>query len=337
MSDVKIYHGFGHTNNMIVYGHVFKKLPAARRRYSDNMISNIIQLLKLFFVKPLPERAVRLHAAGQTEDSETELDGFFKFEWASQQHLAAGWHPVQVSTHDKQNTQKGIGHGRVFVPHTTQYGFISDIDDTIMISHSGTIGRRLRELFIKNPRSRSMFEDVAHHYELLAASHTTAEAPNPFFYVSSSEWNLYDYLVEFFNHNKLPEGAFLLNQIKRWYQLWKTGKTKHEGKLLRIVRILTAFPKQQFILLGDNSQSDPMIYGKLVEKYREQIFAVYIRNVNADRVSATEQFLSEITSHNIHTCFFKHSSEAIEHSRQIGLIENESRQIKADGGLRPVV
>jgi phosphatidate phosphatase APP1 len=108
---------------------------------------------------------------------------------------------------------------------------------------------------------------------------TEDDTPNPFFYVSSSEWNLYDDLVDFFRFNHLPEGSFLLNQVKRWYDLLKTGKTKHQGKLLRIVRIVEAFPQQRFILLGDNSQSDPYIYRSLAEKFGDRIVAVFIRSV----------------------------------------------------------
>ncbi|MEI9946624.1 MAG: App1 family protein [Chitinophagaceae bacterium] len=159
------------------------------------------------------------------------------------------------------------------------------------------------------------------HYSLLAAAHTTPEAPNPFFYVSSSEWNLYDYLHEFFKFNRLPEGAFLLNQVKRWFELWKTGKTKHHGKLLRIVRIVETFPKQQFILIGDNTQSDPAIYAALSEKYPDRIFAVYIRNIVRRNEVASRDILSTIEKRGIHTCLFRESAEAIAHSKKIGLID----------------
>jgi len=143
---------------------------------------------------------------------------------------------------------------------------------------------------------------------------------NPFFYVSSSEWNLYDYLDEFFNHNGLPKGAFLLNQIKRWYQLLKTGATKHQGKLVRVTRILHAFPKQKFVLLGDNSQKDPEIYMSIANKYSEQIAAIYIRNISPQKEELTLEMLNTITNKNIHFCQFKHTDEAIAHAKRIGLI-----------------
>ncbi|MEO5563165.1 MAG: phosphatase domain-containing protein [Chitinophagaceae bacterium] len=317
---VKVYHGYGHTHDLIVYGHVFRKLPAKRKSYTNKILSNVIQLLRLFIVKPMPDVRVRLIWYDQLLESVTEKDGFFKFEWKATHEAMAGWHPVIVESLDVKGRVNGKGKGMVFIPHSTQYGFISDIDDTVMISHSATIGRRLRELFIKNPHTRHVFPDIAKHYELLAASFTTPQAPNPFFYVSSSEWNLYDYLHDFFDHNHLPSGAFLLNQVKRWYQLWKTGKTKHEGKLLRVLRILNTFPKQKFILFGDNTQSDPAIYAKLAERFPVQIYAVYIRNIIPANEGATAGVLEEIKKRGIHTCLFKESKEAIIHSKEIGLI-----------------
>ena len=286
-------------------------------RYGNNALSNALRLIRLFLVRPIPRVRVRLQWGDQQCDSITETDGFFKFEWQSVSSVAAGWHPVTVHL---LNTQGVAGEGKIFVPHATQYAYISDIDDTVLVSHSATTGKKLRVMFTKNPRSRKTFADVVKYYRLLSLAHTDPTVLNPFFYVSSSEWNLYDDLNEFFKHNDLPKGAFLLNQIKRWYQLFKTGTTRHQGKLIRIVRILEAFPKQRFILLGDSSQSDPTIYAAIANKYPNNIVAIYIRNISAKKESATQGLLASVQNKEIHTCFFKHTDEAILHSRSIGLI-----------------
>lgn len=317
---VKVYHGYGHTHNLVVYGHAFRNKPYIAHRYTTNVLRNILQLLRLFFVKPLPGATLQLRWEDEVLNTTAEDDGFFKFEWESRKEIDPGWQTVTVDLLDDHGQVVASGNGSLFVPHATQYGIISDIDDTILISHSATIGKRLRQLFTLNPRSRQLFPGVAAHYSLMATARTTADVPNPFFYVSSSEWNLYNYLAEFFTYNRLPPGVFLLNQLKQWFELWKTGKTKHQGKMLRIVRILEAFPRQQFVLLGDNSQSDPAIYASLATKMKGKIFAVYIRNVRPAREPATIELLKQISSSGVATCFFKESSEAIGHSKTIGLI-----------------
>ncbi|MCX2576301.1 App1 family protein [Pedobacter sandarakinus] len=320
---VKVYRGYGHKHNLVVYGHVFKKKAKTQQIFSNNIFINIIHLLKLFILKPYPSLSVRLQFFGQTVYNKTEKDGFFKFEWEAEEDVAGGWHFVKVDALDEQGNVLNSGEGKVYVPHITQYGFISDVDDTVMVSHSATIGRRLRELFIKNPHTRKTFPEAASHYQQLALAHTEKDQPNPFFYVSSSEWNLYDYLVETFHFNKLPDGAFLLNTLKRWKDLIKTGKTGHEGKLLRVMRILDAFPNQKFVFFGDNSQQDPHIYASIVEKYPVNIAAVYIRNIVPANAEDTKITLQKIEDKGVSTCLFVDSNEAIAHSKALGLIAQD--------------
>lgn len=319
-SKVKVYHGYGHTQNLVVFGHVFKRRAKAVQNYSNNIFINIIHLVKLFILKPFPFVRVRLHFFDQIIENKTEADGFFKFEWEALQNVPAGWHEVVVEAIDENEQILSSGMGKVYVPHITQYAFISDVDDTVMVSHSATIWKRLRSLLIKNPHTRKTFPNASLHYKQLALAHTDANQPNPFFYVSSSEWNLYDYLIGTFKFNKLPDGAFLLNTIKQWKDLFSTGKTGHEGKLLRIMRILDVFPNQKFVFFGDNSQQDPSIYAAIIDKYPKNIEAVYIRDIRASRTSVTRAILAKIEANGVKTCLFTNSDEAIQHSKAIGLI-----------------
>lgn len=319
-AQVKIYHGYGHTHNLVVYGHVFRYRAKTEQRFRNSFWVNLWHVFRLFVLKPYPFAQVKLMFRGQHIATKAAYDGFFKVEWEAQENVEAGWHTVEVAAYDQSGEEIARSNGTIYVPHITQYAFISDIDDTVMVSHSKTVARRLRELLLRNPRTRKTFQSTRYHYELLAEAHTNAAQPNPFFYVSSSEWNLYDYLVETFRFNGFPEGTFLLNQLKRWRDLLRTGKTGHEGKLLRIMRIIDAFPNQKFIFLGDNSQKDPEIYAKIAEKYGENVVAVYIRNVRKSKLFETKEILNKLEENKISTCLFEHSEDAIAHSKKIGLI-----------------
>jgi phosphatidate phosphatase APP1 len=320
---IRVYHGYGHQKNMVVYGHVIAYKRVRVSKYTNNLLLNVIHLVRQFFVKPIPDVRVQMRWNNQHFFTITEKDGFFKFEWNSDENVPAGWHQVVVNSIDNQGRTTATGEGKIFVPHATQYGFISDIDDTVLISHSATTGKKLRVMFTKNPRSRKAFDNVVKFYQLLSLAKTTPDLLNPFFYVSSSEWNLYDDLNEFFKHNDLPKGAFLLNSIKRWYQLLKTGATKHQGKFIRAIRIMEAFPKQKFILLGDNSQQDPEIYTTIANKYSDRIIAIYIRNVRKSKEEATLQLLNSIENKQIIYLQFNHTQEAIDHAKAIGIMQNE--------------
>jgi phosphatidate phosphatase APP1 len=317
---IKVYHGFGHAHNLVVLGHVFRKQPFHPKRYSESPFTNMVQLLRLFFVRPIGGVKLTLLWYGKQLETISEKDGFFRFQFASPVETDAGWHPVCIVARNDKGEIIAEGCGDIYIPHKTQYAFISDIDDTIMVSHSATLLKRLNELLFKNFKTRTVFDHLPEYYKQLSFAQTSDDTPNPFFYVSSSEWNLYDYLKGIFRHQSLPEGAFLLNKVKKWYEMLKTGRTKHEGKLIRILRILEVFPLQRFVLFGDNSQVDPAIYALLTEKYADRIHAVYIRDVRKSRKELTLHHLKTIESRNVITCFFKESSEAHEHSKRIGLI-----------------
>lgn len=315
---IKVYHGYGYGNQLVIYGHVFKLGPKPRKKYRKSFLRNTWALLRLFMVKPFAGLPLELQWKDECHSSKTDTDGFFKFEWKDQPPLPQGWSEVIVRAKSAEHIVESKGH--VFIPYSTQYGFISDIDDTFLISHSSNLRKRLFVLFTQNARTRKPFEGVVKHYQLLAKSNTTGDAPNPFFYVSSSEWNLYEYILEFTRVNEIPKGIFLLNQLKKFDELLKTGQNHHRTKFTRIARILESYPSQRFVLLGDSSQQDPYIYEAIVSHFPKQIHAVYIRDVYAKNKDKAADVLHKIESKGVPCCFFEHSSDAILHSRKIGLI-----------------
>jgi phosphatidate phosphatase APP1 len=319
---VKLYHGYGYSDQLTIHGHVFRLSPLPRTRYSKSVVRNTLALLRLFMVKPYEGVDVEMEWEGTVYKARTDKDGFFKFDWKDTPPLPQGWQDVQVKAFRKgRHIASSTGH--VYIPYDTQYGFISDIDDTFLISHSANLRKRLYVLFTQNARSRKPFEGSVKHYQLLAASNTTPDAPNPFFFVSSSEWNLYDYITEFSSVNGIPKGVYLLSQLKQFGELLKTGQNNHQTKFTRIVRILETYPRQRFVLLGDSSQHDPYIYEAIVKHFPKRIHAVYIRDVYEKNKQKAADVLHTIESAGVPCCFFQHSSEAILHSKKIGLVNEK--------------
>jgi phosphatidate phosphatase APP1 len=283
----------------------------------------MLALLRLFMVRPLANATVQLEWNGQTCLTHTESDGFFRFEWNPDNPVTAGWHDAKVHLLAQSTQQQNIlatGQGQVFIPHVHQYACISDIDDTFLISHSSNLRKRLLVLFTKNAHSRKPFEGVVKHYQLLAKAGATVDADNPFFYVSSSEWNLYYYIKDFSKKNELPDGIYLLSQIKRLKEVWKTGSNKHATKFMRIARIIESYPEQKFILLGDDSQEDPNIYSAIAEHFPGKIQCIYLRRVYKKKEEFVKKTIQKLEEGKIPCCYFAHSSEAVLHSKEIGLI-----------------
>ena len=320
---IKVYNGFGNDEKIIVIGHVFRLSPFPRKTFRPNWIINLFSMLRLFMVIPFSYAKISIEWQGIVYKTEAEKDGFFKLEIFSPIVPGKGWQRVLVKLEETKYHFRHIeSYGEIYIPFASQHGFISDVDDTFLISHSARLRRRLYVLFTKNAHTRKPFEGVANHYELLAQNNQINNNCNPFFYVSGSEWNLYNLLVEFSRVNKFPKGIFLLSSIKGISQFWNSGQNNLMTKFARIVRVIEYFPHLQFVLSGDDSQKDPEIYLSVAKHFPQNIFAVYIRCVGNSKSDNTQIIMREIESHGTNCCYFKHSAEAVIHSKLIGLIES---------------
>jgi phosphatidate phosphatase APP1 len=318
---IKVYNGYGNPEKIIVFGHVLKLSPMLRKTYRQNWIINIFSMLRLFMVEPYKCAKLSMEWGGILLHAQTEDDGFFKFELSPVTPPKPGWHNITVKLEEERyRAQKIYGTGQVSIPFHSTYAFVSDIDDTFLISHSSRLRKRLYVLFTKNARSRKPFAGVVNHYQLLAATAQKENITNPFFYVSSSEWNLFDFIIEFSRKNGLPKGVYLLSELKKFRDVWRTGQNKHATKFMRIVRIVEAYPHLRFVLFGDDSQEDPNIYSALADHFSNKIFAVYIRRVHKNKYTGVQKVVDKMITAGIPCCYFIHSGEAIAHSKSIGLI-----------------
>ena len=77
---------------------------------------------------------------------------------------------------------------------------VSDIDDTIIETGAGNLRANWRRVFAEMPGEREVVPGSVEFYARLGGGHVGEQGPatrRPFFYVSSSPWNLFDYLVAF--------------------------------------------------------------------------------------------------------------------------------------------
>ena len=78
---IKVYNGYGSSGKIIVFGHALRLSPMLRKTYRHNWIVNIFSMLRLFMVKPYQYAKLSMEWGGALIYSETQDDGFFKFEW----------------------------------------------------------------------------------------------------------------------------------------------------------------------------------------------------------------------------------------------------------------
>jgi len=174
-------------------------------------------------------------------------------------------------------------------PPEAQFGVVSDIDDTVLRTGATDAVSILKQVLLGNAYTRLPFEGVAAFYAALN------RGGNPLFYVSSSPWNLYDVLMQFFELNDVPLGPLALRD---WgvsaKEVLPTSHGTHKRDAIR--RILDTYPRLPFILIGDSGQEDPEIYAQVVRDYGGRILGVYIRDVSgtAERRAMIQALAGEV-------------------------------------------
>ncbi|MGI4872480.1 MAG: App1 family protein [Janthinobacterium lividum] len=199
------------------------------------------------------------------------------------------WHPVPVQLSRLPHRFRGL-HGTVqataqvlIPPPTAEFGVISDLDDTVIVTRATHLLRMLRTVLFSNAHSHEPLAGVAAFYQALQAG-LSGRPDNPFFYVSSSPWNLYDVLEDFLRLRGIPLGPLLLrDSLLRGPALppdQEAPSSMHHGhKLREISQLLTTYPELPFILLGDSGQHDADIYAEVVRLFPGRIRVIYIRDV----------------------------------------------------------
>ncbi|MFP9115811.1 App1 family protein [Flavobacterium sp. RHBU_3] len=318
---LRLYRGYANDQEFIVFGHVFRPNTANEYEFEKKRFKNAQSILKMFLVKTIPNTEVFLEHNGQKIRTKTLADGYFKFCIPLKEELAFGWADYYVSIN--HNGEEIREKGTYVRPHEGTLGFISDIDDTFLVSHTRNIFKKIYILLFKNINSRKIFENVVPHYQALStAGRNNKDEQNAFFYVSSSEWNLYNFIVKFTTRHNLPRAVLLLKDIKTsLMDFLVTGRGNHNHKFDKIKHILEFYPHLQYTLLGDDSQHDPFLYENICKIFPVTVKAVYIRQTGQNKKQKAEEAVKNMESMGVAACYFKDSSDAIDHSRRIGLIK----------------
>lgn len=316
---IKLYRGYANEQELIVMGHVFKPTKKVEYDFQDKNFKNASSIIGMYRMKTWPNADIYLKHNGKIIHTRTLADGYFKFCIPLNQ-VDYGWveYEVSLTYHEKTITAKEL-YIRPLIDHL---GIISDIDDTFLVSYTLNPLRKLYNLLFHNVNRRKIFEDVTVHYQALSQSGRDGHQElNTFFYVSSSEWNLYRFIVKFTEIHQLPKAVLLLKDIKTSLsQFFWTGRGGHNHKFEKIKHILEFYPNLKYVLIGDDSQEDPFLYEAIAKIFPLTIQAIYIRQTAKNKKNKVIRTLQNLESLSVEVCYFKKSKEAIAHSKKIGLI-----------------
>jgi phosphatidate phosphatase APP1 len=278
---ITTYNSYGTKESLNIKGHVLKNNKIQPAEEDDSVFVNILNNYKRFYGEGVAGALVWISFQDSSHTVLSDEKGYFETNIVPSSALPVQlWHEVSLELKAAPMPFKGVvkAVARVEVPFkNTDFGIISDIDDTIIKSHVTTKIKMFRTVAFKNAFTRRPFEGVSAFYTALQKG-LSGHSENPFFYVSSSPWKLNDFLMDFLEINAIPEGAFLLKNLGMLDDR-KTLKGHKLHKLNAINKILNTYPNLPFILIGDSGQKDAIIYEEVVKKFPRRIMVIYIRDV----------------------------------------------------------
>ncbi len=297
MSDAPIvivpYRSFGTPDTLFVKGRVLHDKPVSTAEAERSAWSNLRDALRRIDSDEVSGARVGIHFDDQEWEVVADNEGYFthSLPLARPVEKTDAWYAVQLHLLEPALGEPlPYAEAQVLVPPpTARYGVISDIDDTILETNATSLLRSALVTLLENAATRTPFPGVAALYQALQAG-ANGNGRNPIFYVSSSPWNLYDFLVEFMEFNGIPAGPIFL----RDYGLSKiTSALSHQAKLAPMHWVLDTYPELAFVLMGDSGQRDPELYSQLLRDYPDRIKAIYIRDVSDDKRDAAVDALAE--------------------------------------------
>lgn len=323
------YRGFGSPSAVWLKGRVLRQPPLSTPSDNDSFWNNLSATYQRFNSVEVRKTPVQIDVFGQTQTVTTDREGYFELTLSCTGELPHGraWFPIRYSlpTVFQPGTSDPIAiDGQLMIaPPYSQFGVISDIDDTVLVTGATSILQMARLTFLGNAYTRLPFAGVAAFYRALQTGSVTTLF-NPIYYVSSSPWNLYDLLVDFFRIQGIPKGPILLRDIG--LNRASIGSQSHRTHKLSIIRtILAVSPQLPFVLIGDSGQQDPEIYAQVVRENPGRIKAIYIRDVSENKRDESVQALIQATAaDNVPMLLVPDTVAAAEHAAALGLIDPDA-------------
>lgn len=316
---IQPYAGYGNGKEIYLAGRVLADRNIQASTPDDRFWMNFGKMRRRFFSIVFPGVHLEAEFEGKTIQVTSDEEGYFEVRMTLDSgSLPEGWHPIRLRLlHDLLGREtEVVALGEIYFPAAdADFGIISDIDDTILTTGAMRLWEMLKVTFGQNAHTRVPFAGVSEFYDALRRG-SDRILSNPIFYVSSSPWNIYDFLMEFLEIHRIPKGPLMLRDLGLSRDQWIAGPHR-DHKLKQIEHILEVFAELRFVLIGDSGQEDPNIYHEIIQKFPGRILAVYIRDVSGADLSLLAQ---DYLEKGVELVLVKDTLEAAKHALGKGWI-----------------
>lgn len=273
--------GYGTVEHARVFARVvlsrFEPDERVAQTHAQDTLLDIAQRgFKYFITAPATGVTVHIQLGDGQTMATTDRGGYIDAEVLGH-GLEPGWQEGQLRLDNGDSVTFSV----LIVDPAATTGLISDIDDTVMVTHLPRILIAGWNTFVRSELVRQPVPGMSAMYRSLIAEHPQM----PVFYLSTGAWNAAPALTRFIRRHSYPVGPMLLTDWGPTNTGWFRSGQEHKRAELR--RLAHDLPGIRWILVGDDGQHDPVIYGEFAERSPEAVEAICIREL-----SPAEQVLS---------------------------------------------
>lgn len=283
---IVIYNSYASEHTIYIRGRVLEDKNIKVATDEDGIVDNLLRTYKRLESDEVPDALMEIEFNGVKKKVRSDSEGYFYLPFELDAPIVYNRERLRFTIRlldfpvNAEVNAEGTAAEVFLPPPNADFGVISDIDDTIMRTDATNLFRMAWTTFTGNSRTRIAFKGVGKFYQALKLGQSR-ENDNPFFYVSSSPWNLYDLIHDFIDLNEIPDGPLLLRDYGiDESKFMMTSHSEHKRK--EIENIFKVYPNMKFVLIGDSGQEDALIYYNIAKDYPEKILAVYIRDAKAE-------------------------------------------------------
>ncbi|MFN2507759.1 MAG: App1 family protein [Chthoniobacterales bacterium] len=315
------YRGYATRSEVVLSGRVLRNESPGELRDGESLWRNLLNTYHRFETDEVPHASVVVRFEKQDHVVETDDEGYYHLELPRSERSEETWVAAEARCRIG-GEQLSATHDIIAPTSDTEFGVISDLDDTVIETNITSFLTAAKLTFIGNAKTRKPLKGVAALYASLASGRAGRQV-NPIFYVSSSPWNLYDLLCDFMELNEIPKGPIFL----RDYEINPKKLIKmraHRQKLEQTLKLLAHFPELPFVLIGDSGQHDAALYAEAAKLHPDRIKAIYIRDIDpataTSRDDDVREHIKTAAQQGVPMLLAPDSQAMARHAAELGLI-----------------
>lgn len=280
----------------LITGVIIHSLPFAHDK-QIGYFKNFIKSLSSFFIKVYAHKKITIEVNNKAISTKTSARGSFKHIY--NQQLQNG--DISILSNDGEKLEVVQSYPTIFKKTRGKIDVISDVDDTLIISYTKNIFKRIGSILFTPPRKRNPIGFTQNLLNVFDKNNARVQ------YISKSESNLFAMLTSIIQHNKLPKGNLILTSYLKFRQLINPKKGR-DYKLNQISFIVENTRDKSYILIGDDTQKDMEVYAKIVKQFPEKILKVYIRQTKTKVHTYQKTMLNNLKDTGVDHLYFNDES-----------------------------